>query len=327
MGSAHPGRHCPARRRPPRRCAAASWPPPPPVPRRDRRRTPSAAPRRRRAARRTRGRVRRRRSGRSTASVSIISPAASADSWLGAGEPVGALAGHGVARVRQQPYGEAPLQHVHQDGRGARHRPLEGRVRARAPVGDAAGCPAAPCSGPAAAAPRGAPSARRSGRWSASARGAGRRRGGSRAGSRRPRRPAPASGCRAVAVPGGLTGQPHRRQRLRRAGSTVRVSYVREGAGQLAHAERVGQPQLQRAQRIAARAGRSGPGRTPRGARPPPPGPGRTGAADRARTAPGPGASAGPWAAARRCPSADGRGPPTPAGTRAGESRRLPATR
>ena len=177
-----PRSRCPARRRPPRRCAGASWPPPSPAPRRGRRRRRPAAPRCRRAARRTRG--------DRPAAVGVVDdregvhhqPGRVRGLLAGAREAVGALAGHRAAGVRQQPYREAPFEHVHQRGGGARDGPLEGRVRARALVGARPGCPAAPCSGRAAAAPRGAPSARRSARWSASAPGAGRRRTGSRAG-------------------------------------------------------------------------------------------------------------------------------------------------
>ena len=156
---------------------------------------------------------------------------------------------------------------------------------------------------PATAAPRGGPSARPAARWSASAPGAGRRPGGTRGCRRRPRRRWPRRG------PGSRRCRSTRRRArtdgsgMHRRGDDERVAGG-ERALQLAHPERVGEPDRQRAEVVAAahvRAHRVGH-LAPAARLDPVEHEPRPGA--RARRAPGPRRAAARSAAGRCCPAA-----------------------
>ncbi len=172
-------------------------------------------------------------------------------------EPVGALAGHRAAGVGQQPYREAPFEQVHQRGGGAGDGPLEGRVGARALVGAGAGVQQDGAAG--------APGLFLAAHHQLAVAGGG----------------APVHAAQIVAVPvaarddvvlarqgqgapvsvavaPGLAGEPGRGQRGHPGDDGEGVG-LREGAGQFAHPEGVDEPQLERAERIAAAQVRADP--------------------------------------------------------------------
>ena len=227
--------------------------------------------------------------------------------------------------VGQQPHVVAVPHQVHAD-RGGRGRPPTRRTRpARRRGGRAAGVQQHRAAGSARAAPRGGPSARRS---RAVERQCTRRRSSpwrySRVTdvvlARRGQRPGAA-----LAAARHSPASRDRRQRLRPRGDDERVRRG-EGPGQLAHAERVGQPHWQRPERVAAahvgadRVGHLAPAARLHPVQHEP----RPGA--RARRAPCPRAAAGRWAAGRCCPAAACTAVSWPAATRAGPSRRRATT-
>ena len=217
------------------------------------------------------------------------------------------------------------LAQVQRDAGGGRDRPLEAGRRALAAVARTRGCRARRWPGSPTAAPRGAPSARRPARSSASAPGAGRRRGGTRGSRRRPRRARPPSGpgCRRCPRTRRRAGPCGSGDDLRDDGEPVDAG---EGAGQLAQPERVGQPDDQRADLVAA--AHVGPHRVRHRA-----GllrrravPARAGAGCPARTAAGPPAAACRWAAGTGSAGAAPPGRCAPTGTRCGSSDRVQAS-
>ena len=155
------------------------------------------------------------------------------------------------SRVGQQPHVVAVPHQVHADRGRGRHRPLERRAGALAAVRGGPGVEQQGARAPATAAPRGGPSPCPAGRWSASAPGAGRRPGGTR-GSPASSSPALASDrARLSPLPVHSPDSATDGQLLHRRGHDEGVAGA-ERALQLAHAERVGQPDRQRTEAVAA---------------------------------------------------------------------------